>query len=212
MSEKNVYDFTSLKEEFVSMQKAYEEDDKLREQIIILSRDIVKPAKQAIYNTHRGDFNHAKEQLDHAKEQIIKAKELLLESSFHDIGSFRAGLEEYIEAQLFYQFVITKKIALSSECNLPFELPAEVYISAIADFTGELIRHAIKQSIKNDICEVLFIQETIEQLFGLTQGFNVRSGDLRRKIDSVKYNLSKIEQIVYDIHMKKTALVSEKEE
>ena len=77
MKNPNTYDYNGLKEEFISMQKAYEEDDKLREQIIILSRDIVKPAKQAIYNTHRGDFSHAKEQLNHAKDQKHKAKDLL---------------------------------------------------------------------------------------------------------------------------------------
>ena len=203
MKNTNNHDFSTLKEEFISMQKAYAQDDTLREQIIILSRDIVKPAKQATYNAHRGDFNQAKEHLDHAREQIHKAKELLKASSFHDIGSFRAGLEEYVEGLLFYHFVLDQKIISSQECQLDFQLPAEVYICAISDFTGELIRYAIKQAINNNTQKVLFIQEIIEEIFGLTQGFNVRSGDLRRKIDSIKYNLSKIEQIVYDLHIKK---------
>lgn len=195
-------EFSHIKEEFAQMQKAYEEDDKLREEIIILSRDIIKPSKQAIYSVHRGQFDEAQEKLTHAKEQIHKAKKRIEQSSFDNIGSFRAGLEEYVEAMLTFTFMKDKKILSKQECELEFDLPNETYIGAISDFTGELVRAGVRAAIANNQTLITDIHATVEELHGLTMGFNARSGDLRKKIDTIKYNLAKIENIVYDITIK----------
>ncbi|MFP4522925.1 MAG: translin family protein [Candidatus Nanoarchaeia archaeon] len=194
--------FSHIKEEFIQMQKAYEEDDKLREEIIILSRDIIKPSKQAIYSVHREQFDQAQQQLEHAREQIHKAKKRIEQSSFDYIGSFRAGLEEYVEAMLTFSFMKTGQILSKKDCELEFELPSETYIAAISDFTGELVRAGVRAAIAKNKKLITQIHQTIEELHGLTMGFNARSGDLRKKIDTIKYNLAKIENIVYDITIK----------
>ena len=57
-------------------------------------------------------------------------------------GSYRAAVEEYVEAVLFRQFIMEGKIGEIKTMPIEFEL----YLAGLCDVPGELYRFAIKAS------------------------------------------------------------------
>jgi len=169
---------------FSKLKKELEDKDKLREKNIILSRQLTKKSKQAIYLIHRGEGSKAEKLLREVKKSFPKNNE-----------NMSSSLEEYAEAMLFLHFAKTKKI-------LPYEklkVGAENYLGGMADFTGELGRLAVLLGSKKQTKDVELIRDLVDEIFGEFMKIDFRNGELRRKYDAIKWNLSKIEQILYDL-------------
>ena len=47
--------------------------------------------------------------------------------------------------------------------------------------------------------EVVRIKDCVEEIFGEFLKIDLRNGTLRKKSDSIKWNLKKLEEIMYDI-------------
>jgi predicted translin family RNA/ssDNA-binding protein len=189
-------------EQLADMKKEYDENDALRENAIKSSRDILKPAKKAIYAVHKDDISFAEELLKEARQAIKISWDLVQKSHFESVGSLKAGIEEYVEAACFIEFVKHKQIPLKKELEKEFTISEDVYLSALCDFAGELVRRAVLKATKKDLEEVKNIYKTIEELYGLYLNFDFRNGELRKKFDSLKYNLSKTESIMYDLSLR----------
>ena len=116
-----------------------------------------------------------------------------------DQSFYKEAVEEYIEAITFYNFLTKPNKGVPKFV----EVKPEEIIAGICDFTGELLRRAITiASVENfkQIGEYKKIIENIaEQLTKI--GFK---GKLRQKYDEVERNLSRIEDIIYDIKLKKS--------
>jgi len=189
-----------LREELHSIRQSYAKDDVSREKIISLSRELIKFAKKAIFSMHRKDGDEAKELLEQAKKKISEIKHILEQTQFRDIGNFRAAMEEYVEASCFVDFCTNRTIPSRKQLN---DVQYEIYLAALCDFSGELIRKAVSAATENDRESVIEIKNMIEEMYNLFLQFDFRSGELRKKLDSLKYNMAKIQSIMYDIHMKK---------
>ncbi len=66
--------------------------------------------------------------------------------------------------------------------------------------TGELGRKSVLESIAKNKDEVHNIRELVDEIHGLFVKLDLRNGDLRKKADSIKWNLSKIEEVLHDMH------------
>ncbi len=188
------------KKDFSKMASEMEDFDKKRESIIKESRDILKLAKQAIYDIHRDDITSSGKKIDEAKKIIEKLrKEISNYTALELVGAFNDALEEYAEAHTYYNFVKNKKIPSRKEVGVD----TETYLCALSDLTGELGRRAVNMTLKKEFKEVKTIQETVQDIYGEFLKFNLRNGELRKKSDSIKYNMKKIEDIMYDIKTRK---------
>ena len=194
---------SELSEEFEQIAREYAHDDSQREQVITTARGIIKPAKQAIYATHRGDLDEAQSLLDQAKSAIVKAHELMEDSQLQGVGAFRASLEEYVEAVAYLQFSKEQTILLRKDLDLPFSIPYEIYLAALCDFSGELVRKAVLHATEKEKHEVDTIGQAIAKLLELFMSIDFRSGELRKKMDAIKYNLAKVQDIKYDLSLHK---------
>lgn len=58
---------------------------------------------------------------------------------------------------------------------------------------GELMRYAVVKATARDVEEVKRCKAMVEAISGELIQFDFRNGPLRRKFDSVKYNLRKLE-------------------
>ncbi len=174
-----------------------EEQDKAREQIIRKSRDILKTSKAAIYSIHRQDYKTAKNSLDKAKTIIAETKKLTKKGNL-TIGAFNEALEEYTEAYCYYKYIKEEKIPSLKEIGVE----PETYIAGLSDMTGELVRKAINAAIAEEYKTSIKIKELIEELYAELMLFDFR-GLLRKKFDSIKYGLEKIEELVLQIKLKK---------
>jgi translin len=182
--------------EFAALKKQMEQYDAARDTIIKESRDITKLSKQAIYSLHREDPKTAKQQLADAEKVIAKLlKEIKLDPTLRT-GSFSASLEEYTEARAFLHFLETRKLITAKELKF---VDAEEYLLGLCDFTGELMRYAVLRATRRDRKAVEAAREMIDGIYGQFVQFDFRNSELRKKYDSIKYNLQKVENVLYDM-------------
>jgi translin len=182
--------FTTLKKEYAAYTQG-------RGEIIVRSRDILKFSKEAIFACHRDQLCQAEKSLLQAEKVIHELfKKMKSNTALQNEGSFFAALEEYAEAKIFYVYLQTGKVNVISA----FEIPFDVYIGALSDFTGELIRKAIALATHRDVKAVEGIQEVIEDIVEQFITFDLMS-NLRNKYDAARKNLRKIEEIRYDLAM-----------
>jgi len=185
--------------EFSQMRDEMEKFDKQRDQLIKQSRDILSNAKYAIYCAHRDDMVKAREFLASAGSQIaVLRKSMKGMPEMESIGAFKAAMQEYAEAYLFYTYATQGKLASKKQIGAS----ADDYLMGLCDFTGEMARRAVLQGGKKNISEVESIRKIVEMTHGELLKFNFRNGELRKKYDSVKWNLKKIEEIMYDLSVR----------
>jgi len=184
---------------FAKLKKEYGSYDIGRRIIIKHSNDILKFAKQAIFATHR-------ENLDQAGADLVEAEKLFkylqtkikAEQALQYEGAYLAAMEEYVEAKFFLQFIKTGKISAIKG----FNIDVDSYMGGLCDFTGELVRRAIFLATRRRYKEVEACEKAIEEVLGELIQFNLL-GPLRPKYDQAKNNLRKIEEIMYDLEIKK---------
>jgi len=186
--------FEEIKNNFNALRNTYEREDKLRDNLITESREIVKKSKKIIYSVHRNDFSAASKSVEDIKKSI---KELLnkTESKISDVGYLRNAFQEYVEALCFYEFVKNKRIPKHDELFVD----VESYLLGVCDFTGELVRFAANNFLRKDFGKVLEVKEIVETIYNELMLFDFRSGELRGKFDSIKYSLKRLEDLAIEI-------------
>ena len=185
------------KQDFKDMRNSFHKHDEQREQLIIKSRSLIKLSKQIIYAVHRDDFSDIAglikkiESIKNQMDAIVKKNNRLL-----SVGAYKVGIGEYVEALLYYHFVKNKKLPTRKQ------LKSTQYDTERALLTGELVRKAVFLAGKGKDKEVTTIKNLVDEVYGEVLKFDVRDNDLRRKIDSIKYDLKKLEDLVLDLKLK----------
>jgi len=82
------------------------------------------------------------------------------------------------------------------------KVTTEHYLLGLIDLTGELGRKAVQLAGKGDFKEVVLIRDAVSEIYGELLKFDFRDSDMRRKFDSVKYDLKKLEDLVLDLKLK----------
>lgn len=184
---------------FTRLKKEYDSYDINRRIIIKHSNDILKFAKMAIFSLHRDNMAEAEKCLDEADKlfQYLGTK-IKVEKGLDFEGAYLAAMEEYVEAKLFYTYLKTGKVTAIKGLNID----CDSYLGGLSDFTGELVRKAIYLATRHRYEEVAACEQTIEAVVGQLLQFNLL-GPLRPKFDQSKNNLRKIEEIMYDLEIKK---------
>lgn len=187
------------KNDFKEMEEELKEYDSLREEIIKKSRDVLKYSKQVIYAIHRSELDSAQTLIGSMKEDIAKLNILVNKSpALYFEGSYKVAVQEYVEAVLYFEFVKNKRLASSKDLCVK----TDYFLLGLCDLTGELVRKAVHDAIENNYTEVLKIRDFIDQLYGTLLHFDFRGGELRKKFDAIKYDLKKVEDILFSLKLK----------
>jgi predicted translin family RNA/ssDNA-binding protein len=181
-----------------NIQRDFENYDSLREDLIKQSRILLKSSKKLIYSVHKGNKNECDKNLKEV-ENIFKKLNLLLKknSKLEFEGSYSEACQEMVEGILYYDYVYSgslRKLNVSSED----------YLMGVADLTGELVRRVVSFVIKGKFDEVYEINDFVQNLYKQLLNFNFRNGNLRKKFDSIRWNLNKIEDVLYDLEVRKS--------
>lgn len=182
-------------EEFQKMVVDLATYDEKREQVIKRSRDIQKNAKQAIFSLHRGGTEQAAKQLATCEEVSELLRPVLSEFPDLKYGSFSNSMEEYAEARVFKMFIEERRLLAPSE----IDVTREEYLGGVLDFCGELNRFCIAKATVRDVTEVKRCRDLVEGLMAVFLQFDFRNGALRKKFDSLKYTLKKMENTLYEL-------------
>ncbi len=188
------------KNAFKLMREEFEKYDEYREELIKISRKILQNSKKSIYSIHRNDLIEAKNLLDEA-QKLIKQTEVIIKKDNHlaGVGAYSEALEEYVEASCYYNYVKNNKLSTNKDLNVD----AEVYIPGLCDLVGELVRKAINASIKGDYKTALDIRSFVEEIYEELMMFDFKNSPTRKKFDSIKYGLEKLEDLALKIKFKK---------
>lgn len=182
------------KSDFEKIRKDLNDFEESRELLITNSRHIIKLSKQIIYSIHRGNIEEAGKLVEVIKKDIKK-----LPKEDYDAGMKNVALQEYAEALLFYVFAKEKRVPASAE----LKIDTASYLMGVCDFTGELVRRAANLVLQNKIEEAKLIRDTVDEIYGEFLKFDLRGGELRKKSDAIKHNLIRIEDILYNVSIRK---------
>jgi hypothetical protein len=175
-----------------------QEYDAQRDTIIRRSRDMQKAAKTAVYCLHRNDFAAAARELTAVETVAAELQPLITAESTLRSGSFTAAIEEYAEARIFKHY-------LEHGCLLPSTAMAlatrDEYLGGLLDFTGELNRFAVLRATARDVAAVKRARDVVDAIFGAMLQFDLRNGPARKKFDSLKYTLKKLESLLYELQL-----------
>lgn len=184
------------KKEFGKIRKEVEDSDRKREELIQISRKIIKLSKQIIYSLHRNDLKNALNKIKLIKKEKNNLEKIPKRRFDTNIGS--VAMQEYVEALCYYEFVRNNKIPTKSS----LKVNSEDYLMGLCDLTGELVRKAVASVINKKFKDALKIKELVNEIYGEFLKFDLRNSELRKKSDSIKWNLKKLEDIIFDITLK----------
>ena len=181
---------------FAKLQKQIKLYDQQREELIKKSRDVLKLSKQLIYAVHRDEISVASQLLKKIEKEKKKLESIAkLNQKLSYEGSYKVAIQEYVEAVLYYNFVKNGKL-------IDLGVLPEHFILGLADLPGELVRKAVFLAGKGKVDEVIIIKDLVDELYGELLKFDFREQGLRRKFDSMKYDLRKLEDLVLDLKLK----------
>jgi predicted translin family RNA/ssDNA-binding protein len=182
---------------FAQLKKDYDRHEAERRQIISLANQILHDSKRVIFSLHREDRKKAGESLKEIEEKLTYLDKKFSSARLYEEGSFKAAMEEYVEAKMYFKLLSGEKID-----KIPkLKVGIESYIGGICDLTGELVRLATNEAARGKISEAERIKGMINAVMAELVEFDM-TGYLRTKYDQAKTNLRKIEQIAYEIKMR----------
>lgn len=184
---------------FLKLKKSYQAREAARRELIRKANDALSRSKRTIFALHRDDLDTATKLLKEASG-LFQA----CESGFRRFpeleheGAYRAALEEYAEALLFQAYVLNR--GLGSIDRRAME--PQIYLAGLSDTTGEIVRYAMHQVTEGDAAAVGKARDVVAMVIEFLLDMDL-TGYLRTKFDQAKKNLRRLEEMVYDLSLRK---------
>jgi translin len=172
----------------------YEKHDNAREQVILVSRDIIRLSKKVISSVHNEELKDAEK---YASEMEKKTDVMRRQKSLADTGSYSAAMQEFVEALLLLEYAKAGKIAEQEK----FNCTPDEYLMGLCDFVGELQRRAVLKVSKGDKNEIEKIYRAATEIYNGLLDFSFR-GEVRKKFDLVKYVIIRLEEIMLELKIR----------
>ena len=84
------------------LKKDYKDNESERRQIISLANVVLHDAKRVIFSLHRNDVDNAVEKISNLEKTLKKLEQKFGQSRLEREGAYKAAVEEYVEAKMFY--------------------------------------------------------------------------------------------------------------
>ncbi len=169
-----------------------------RQEIIKESSQAQFLAKKAIFAMQRDDESEAQNYLGQAEKIIVDLNiKHRKDTGIFEEGSYKAGLEEFVEASIFNQYLQKKTIGKLSK----IKVDTDIFVGGLCDVPGELLRYAIKSATERKYDEVKRCRQTADEIIGELVDMNL-TGYNRQKFDQAKQALHKLEQVLYEVSIR----------
>jgi len=168
-------------------------------------RGVIKETGDAQHMAKKAIFAMQRDGTKEAGDLLLQAEKILLDLNvknkkdpgIFEEGSYKAALEEYIEAYLFNQYLQKKTIGKLSK----IKVDPDIFISGLCDVPGELLRYAIKSATEKKYEEVKRCRVAADEIIGELVDMNL-TGYNRQKFDQAKQALNKLEQVLYEVSLR----------
>jgi predicted translin family RNA/ssDNA-binding protein len=159
---------------------------------------VLHDSKRIIFALHREDLKKSEEGLVEVEGILKKLEKDFGVTRIYQEGAYKAAVEEYAEAKTLYLIMTGKKIDKFPGLDLNYES----YLGGICDLVGELVRRATNEASKKNFNEVENIAKIVNDIMAELVEFDM-TGYLRTKYDQARGHLRKIEQINYEVNLRK---------
>lgn len=178
---------------FSSVLKDFKKNSASRENVFIVSRDVIKESKRVIYAVHQDNFSVASKSISSMRSKLSKLRKISNSESI-----VKVAFQEFVEAVCFYEFSKNKKIPSMDA----LKVSSEEYLLGICDLSGELVRRGINKIFEGNYKELMNIKRILSEIYSELLKFEFGNSELRKKFDKVKYDLIKIEEICLDLKLR----------
>ncbi|KAJ1880765.1 Translin-1 [Coemansia sp. RSA 1722] len=212
---------------FIDLQDRLDQETTLYEQIKEAVKELHKTCRLASANlskAHSVPQSQTIEVVDSAKPQFAQMKQKISELSkliepvtfyrYHDMWS--NALQTACSLAVFATYLSENRLAtpedieklLGQKVNVDngqiteFVITVEEYLHGIISLFSELSRLAVNSVIANDIKRPQDISTFASELYSGFQLLNLKNDSLRRRFDSIKYDIKKIEEVQYDLRVR----------
>jgi translin len=168
------------------MRKHFDAQEKIREEVLDASREVIRSSARAIAAVHRNDRTDSDEMFAKARETLATlADAVKAEPHLTDSGTIISAYQEYCEAALVRVLIWGGKLLTAEELDVSYK----AYLAALADVTGELRRHALDMIRADDVSEAERMLKLMEEIFEIMMEFDypdVVLPGMRRRQDMVR--------------------------
>jgi len=172
-----------LSKDLEKINKLLTELDEKREEILTLTRELTRKAREVIFSLHRGDRERGIQSLEEARRLLRRI--LSFREGFPNIyyaGYVISAQAEYVEAEMLYSI-------LSGAAPPSFEdlgVEPQAYLQGLGDLIGELRRSALDELRRDNFTRAWELADLMERIFYELSKFSLPEAltpGLRHKVD-----------------------------
>lgn len=217
---------TRITEIFNSFQDYLNNEQEIREQIRVIVKDIEKSARDILMilqNIHNTVYDAVDENIIVA-EYCTKAREIFGEVRiqyanlakvvpsnqyyrYHDQWRFVTQRLCFLVALVIYleiKVLVTKDtvaeiLGVKDNREEGFHLDLEDFLLGLLQLSSELSRFAVNSVTNGDYDRPIEIARFVNELNAGFRLLNLKNDMLRKRFDALKYDVKKIEEVVYDL-------------
>uniref|UniRef100_A0A0K8R7K9 Translin n=1 Tax=Ixodes ricinus TaxID=34613 RepID=A0A0K8R7K9_IXORI len=214
----------SMSDIFLSFQQYLETEQDLREEIRVVVRELEQTARgilTILQGIHQPDglskipelCQKSKAAFANVKNQFQVLKSKVPENQyyrFHDHWRFvsqrlvfLAALTTYLESEtLIQREEVAAMLGVCVDHNKGFHIDLDDYLSGLLMLADELSRFAVNSVTSGDYSWPLKISRFVTEMNLGFRLLNLKNDMLRKKFDALKYDLKKVEEVVYDLSIR----------
>lgn len=168
------------------IKKLFENEDRIREESLRITREITRISKKSISELHKGRYKFAERYINKAIEELnILKKKLKKYPEIYYAGFLHLCEKEVIEAIISLYLIRKKEIPRPEKYN--FDLIS--FLHGLSESTGELRRYILDNIRKGKIDGIEDYLEIMDIIYNFLLNFNYPENitrSLRRQIDYVR--------------------------
>lgn len=201
-------------DELEELRKRMEERDEAREKLIKRCRDAQKSSKNAVFALHRGNTQQALKLIQLAEAAIQNDLMPIANKvpSLRNSGSLTGVLEEFIEAKMFYHWMLSHTstdknsdkvygtILTIDDFAYLNVMPVE-YLGGLCDLTGEVGRYAVRCGTNRDKEGVQFCLRTNSSIRDEIDCLPRIPSLINKKMAALRVSIEKLERILYELSL-----------
>uniref|UniRef100_A0A8B9TBI0 Translin n=1 Tax=Anas platyrhynchos TaxID=8839 RepID=A0A8B9TBI0_ANAPL len=209
---------------FVALQGVLTADQDVREEIRKVVQALEQTAREILtllQGVHQGGgFQHIPKKCQKAREHFgtVRTQMESLKTKFPADQYYRfhehwrfvlqrlvflAAFVVYLESEtLVTREAVAEILGIEAERERGFHLDIEDYLSGVLTLASELARLAVNSVTAGDYSRPLRISTFINELDSGFRLLNLKNDSLRKRYDGLKYDVKKIEEVVYDLSIR----------
>ncbi|KAI1321350.1 hypothetical protein EDD11_006687 [Mortierella claussenii] len=120
-----------------------------------------------------------------------------------ELEGFFAGILHLLSENLEYLI----KVDLDNRMA-EFQISIEEFLHGIVSLTNELSRLAVNAVTAGDFARPVRIGKFLKELYSGFQLLNLKNDSLRKRFDGIKYDIKKVEEIIYDLTVRNLVVIN----